>query len=386
MKKKYQTLTTLLLLFIGWNSLAQQKTEPEQRQETMEQTMREGEELPYGWNTELSIGADFISNLIINPAVGGGNSRLGISGAADLNLQYKEGLLSWNTQLSINHGIQKNGTGLMELAISDTIYETDEMGEIVLDEMGMKVVESIVPLYGKIPFQKNIDNIWLNSRASLQTSEFSEFYYTADLFFSSQLTPTHDGNYLSDVNQKGYPVSRLLSPGTLQFSVGMEYRPNDFLSFLLTPASVKFVMVLDDRIASNVAEDRDGNVLGTIHGNPYTENEDGTLSFKNTDKQLGASFRMVYENEITEFIELKSNLGLFTNYLRDPDHIDVNLRNELSITIVEGLKFSLLSFLNYDHDVFVQITDNNSVGGVSDLLGRRVSYTQQFLLKYSIAF
>ncbi|MEM9685692.1 MAG: DUF3078 domain-containing protein, partial [Bacteroidota bacterium] len=368
MSKTRQTLTIFLILFLGCYAYAQQKSEEEQRQEQLEQAIRENGEIPYGWNAEFSLGADVLSNLLINPAVGGGNSRLGISGAADLNLQYKEGLLSWNTQLSINHGIQKNGTGLQELVVSDTIYG--------IDEMGMETIDSIIPLYDKIPFQKNIDNIWLNSRASLRTSYFSEFYYTADLFFSSQLTRTYDGNYLSDINRTGYPIARFLAPGTLQFSLGMEHRPNDFLSFLLTPASVRFVMVLDDNIADDVARDRDGNVLGTIHGNPYTVVNDTLITFKNTDIQLGASFRMVYENDITERIALKSNLGMFTNYLNRPDRIDINWRNELNISIIEGLKFSLLSLLNYDHDIFVQRSDNNSLGGVNGL-GRRLSYTQQ---------
>jgi len=43
----------------------------------------------------------------------------------------------------------------------------------------------------------------------------------------------------------------------------------------------------------------------------------------------------------------------------------------------------LLSLLTYDHDILVQITDNNSLDGISGL-GRRVSYTQQLLLKYSL--
>ena len=39
----------------------------------------------------------------------------------------------------------------------------------------------------------------------------------------------------------------------------------------------------------------------------------------------------------------------------------------------------------YDHDVMVQITDNTAPNGVNGL-GRRVSLTQQFLLKYSLVF
>ncbi len=343
----------MLTISIG---LAQEKSEP---------SADKDEEIQKGWITEISLGMDFMSNLLINPAVGGGESRLGISGSLGLDLQYEKGLLSWNTLFSLNHGIQKNGTGILQ----------------VLDTVGMPEVPDTLNI--KMPFQKNIDNIWLNSRMSLRTSYFSQFYYTADLFFSSQLTRTYNGNFLSDINQAGSPVSRFLAPGTLQFSPGMEYRHNDYLSLFFTPASLKTIFVLDDDIADDIATDRDGNIIGTIHGNPYTENQDGTFSYRKVDVQLGAALRVVYNNEITEHIALNSNLGLFTNYLSNPDHIDINWRNELNITIVKGLRFSLLSFLTYDHDVFVQKTNNSKPGGI-DGLGRRVSYTQQFLLKYTL--
>ncbi len=375
--KNIKFFTAFLIIFSVYDTFAQQQTEQEKRQEQLEGDMRENGER--GWANEISLGVDAVSNLLINPAVGAGESRLGFTGSAELDLRYREGLFSWNTLLSISHGIQKNGTGLTEVVVHDTSPNEAELMEEDLEDT----------LNVKVPFQKNIDNIWLNSRASLRTSYFSQFYYTADLSFTSQLTPSYEDNYLSDITRAGYSVSKFLAPATLQLATGMEYRPNDFLSFFLTPASVKFMLVLDDNIADDLARDRDDNVLGTIHGNPYTDTGMMDMEgnpiyiFKNTDIQFGATFRVTYQNEINKNIALNSNLLLFSNYLEQPYNIDINWRNEISITIFKDLKFSLLSFLTYDHDIFVQRTDNTRLDGINGF-GRNISYTQQFLLKYTL--
>lgn len=318
---------------------------------------------PQGWTTELSLGLDFLSNLVLNPAVGGGKSQLGATGALGLQMDFRESRFHWTGTLNLNYGIQKSGNGLIP-------------------------VENQPGLYVRTPFQKNIDNIWLNSRVSMRTSYFSHFYYAGDFFFTSQLTPTYNGNFLSDVNQAGYPIAKFLAPGTLQLAPGIDYKPNNFLSFFLTPASLKLVMVLDENIADDVVTDNAGNVRGTVHGNPFTLQSGSTTiveSFEKTDLQVGATFRAIYENQLTEKLSLSSNLLLFSDYLDQPDHIDLNFRNEINYTIIKGLSLSLLSFVTYDHDVFVQKTDNNVPGGLGAFT-RSVSYTQQLLLKYKYVF
>lgn len=315
---------------------------------------------PQGWTTELSLGLDFVSTLALNPTVGGGRSQLGATGSLELKMDFRETRFEWTNLLNLNYGIQKSGNGLIP-------------------------IDNQPGLYVRMPFQKNIDNIWFNSRASMRTSYFSHFYYAGDLFFNSQLTPTYNGNFLSDVNQVGYPISQFLAPGTLQLSAGMNYKPNNFLSFFFTPASLKLVMVLDENIADDVVTDNNGNIRGTVHGNPFTENPGGTVTFEKTDLQVGATFRVTYENEVTEKLSLNGNLLLFSDYLDNPDHIDVNFRGEINFALLKGLKLSLLSFLTYDHDIFVQKTDNNMPGGV-DGFTRSISYTQQVLLKYSYVF
>ena len=338
---KHQYLL-LKLFLISCQSLLGQIQFEETRQPTRQ-----------GWNIEISAGLDFISNLLINPAVGAGESRLGFGALLDLNSTFNQGNFTWTNNLSLDYGIQKIGSGTLP-NIPDK----------------------------KVPFQKTIDNIWLNSKAAQRTSYFSKLYYAADVFFSSQLTKTYEDNFLTDVAGTGHPVSKFLSPALFQFSLGMDYKSDDHWSVFLSPASFKTIIVADDKIADDFATDESGDFLDTIHGNPFEMNEEGEIRYENYDHQFGAALRVVYDNQITNTLAIRTNLMLFSNYLRKPQNIDVNLRNQIDLTIVKGLKLSLLSWLTYDHDILVQVTDNSKPKGVSGF-GRRVSYTQQLLLKYS---
>ena len=59
--------------------------------------------------------------------------------------------------------------------------------------------------------------------------------------------------------------------------------------------------------------------------------------------------------------------------------------NEMAVTLFKGLQLSMLINVFYDHDVKVQISDSDAPGGGSGL-GRRVSITEQLLIKYNLVF
>jgi len=318
---------------------------------------RRADEAKEGWTTELAIGADVISNLLLNPATGSGESRIGFGAALGIDTQYNNGKFGWRFDGDAEFGIQKTGSGRLE-------EYPDE----------------------KVPFEKNVDRLRLFTKAALQTSYFSKFYYTSEAFFRSQMTPTYEENYISDVTKKGSPISEFLSPAVFQVAVGMEYRPNDYWSVFLSPFSFKTDIVLNDEIANDYALDNDGNIIGSIHGNPLELIDNSTIAYDNYKNQFGATFRLLYQNSMfrDRFI-VNTNLALFADYLDEVDHIDVNWRNEMSLVILKRFQLSLLGVLTYDHDILVQISDADSPKGVNGF-GRRVSYSQQLSLKYTYTF
>ena len=80
-----------------------------------------------------------------------------------------------------------------------------------------------------------------------------------------------------------------------------------------------------------------------------------------------------------------SGLSLFSNYLKDPQRVDVIWLNTLGLEIIKNLNLQVKGDLYYDYDKINQLTDNTAVGGVSGF-GRTVNFIEQVLLTYSLTF
>jgi hypothetical protein len=226
----------------------------------------------------------------------------------------------------------------------------------------------------------------------------------------SQITPTYLGNFLSPQNAQAsqYPIARFFAPATINIAPGLAYKPNNNLSILLAPASMKIIAVLDDSIA------RLGNANNTasLHGNPYgryASAEDfqrdwktqakgqinDSLYYGSTALQLGATLKINYNGKFIKDdkgkhrLGISSSLTLYSNYLRDPQNIDLDWTMTTDLFIIKGLSISLGLNAFYDHDVFVQLDRDNDINtGVNgyESTGRRLSFTQTLLIKYNYLF
>ena len=305
------------------------------------------------WKRGISVGLDFTHLLQVNPKVGAGSNRIGIGSATAGFANYRRGRAAWDNKASLLFGVQRFGSGPL-------LNGEDR------------------------PFEKAVDELRFTSNYGYKMGPDSEFYYAADLQFVSQLTPTYAGNLLSDTTAAGNAVAnaRLFSPATILFSLGVSYKPDANWNLFFSPIGSKAIIVADDEIASIPAL-RNGQPTGrNIHGTEWRSPTD----FENVDYQLGAQFRAQYTNKfLKDRLTFASGLLLYSNYLNDPQNIDVEWLSETGFVIFKGLQLTFTTNLFYDHDVLVQVTDYDAPGGVVGL-GRRASYTQQFLLKYAIVF
>jgi hypothetical protein len=314
------------------------------------QTVVEETEAETGpWKVEASLGFDFTQLLQLNPKAGSGSDRIGLGGISSLAANYSENGWLWNNSASILFAVQRIGAGVSGL-------DPDK----------------------SLPFEKTIDELRLASNVGLQMSETSKWYYSLDFTFLSQLTSTYPGNLLSETASAPNPISRLLSPAQITLSPGAKYVPNENFNLFLSPASVKMIIVANDDIAA----------LG-IHGNPWTSETD----FENTEFQFGMTAGADYTSKyFDDRLLFTSGLRLFTNYLENPQNIDVDWRNELAFQIVKGLNLSLNLNFFYDDDIPVQITDYDFPGGVkldgdgNPVLGKRLNLTETLFLKYNYVF
>jgi len=343
----------LVLLFSSTVLLAQETGEKEE-----------------GWSLGGGLGFDFAQMLLINPKVGAGENKIAFGGNSSFNADYKKDRFSWDNKLTVNLGVQKLGSNV---------------------------------------FQKTLDEIRLNSLAQYAIAEDKPFGYALDISMLTQLTPTYEGNTLAVAEgaARQSPISQIFSPAPLVIAPGITYKPNENFSVLASPLSYKTIIVANDSIASL------GNTDGTasFHGNPFggtDEDEfrsqwhvkptgrraDSTLYASNSF-QLGATLKATYKNKFLKDAKGNARLGfsstitLFSDYLNNPQFVDVEWITTTDLFIIKGLSISLGTNLFYDHDILVQVNeDGDSTTGVNgyETTGRRISFTQTLLIKYNFLF
>jgi len=308
-----------------------------------------------GWIHGGGIGMDIGQLAFVNPKLGSGENRFGLGGAINYFAHLRQKRYNWSNSFSLNMALQKLGSGSIR-------SNSDQ----------------------KMPFQKSIDELRINSKFGYSVKESSDFHYAVDFSFLSQFTPTYiskvdGGNYLKDIEILETDLSaKLFNPATIVLGVGIDYKPTPQWSIYLSPLSYKGLIVADDDIAA----------MG-IHGNPWKSATD----FENTHHQMGGLLKIGFAGSLVpKRINYSTTLGLYSNYLKKPKNIDVDWVNELAFNIYKGLQLSVLVNVFYDDDVKVQITDSNAVGGIkrdaegNPILGKRVSITEQMLLKYIHVF
>ncbi len=312
------------------------------------------EESKLGWKRGAGIGLDFAQLLQINPRQGAGQNRVGFGSATTYFANYTGKRNSWENQAAWQFGMQRFGSGIITQASGTS----------------------------KVPFQKSLDELRFNSKYGQSIKQDSKLYFAGMLNFLSQMTPTYQGNdaypgnFISDVFGEDRLQSKLFSPATLQFSIGLDYKPSEKFSLYYSPLGAKFIIVGNDRIAA----------LG-VHGNPVVRNEAGMVtSFENVDSQLGSTVRLGFADSFKDGkVTFTSNMLLFSNYLNNPKNIDVDWNSALGYTLFKNFQLQMLLNVFYDDDMLMQITDYDAPGGVSGL-GKRVSLTQQILLSYAKTF
>ncbi len=316
-----------------------------------------------GWNTSVSVGLDLAQLFQLNPKQGAGQNNFGFGGAIFGDAIYRKNRILWENGASWQVGLQKVGAGLIFIP------------PVSIGQEGR---------LEKVPYQKNIDELRIGSKLGYALDRKRKWYATGafTLFTNTLRTypgpPTYPGNFLRNIVDT-LTNTAFFNPAFITLSVGIEFKPDEHWSFYYSPIGAKWIVVPDDQIAA----------LG-IHGNPVRGERDPVTGlftdFDNVDRQFGSLFRAAYQNQFwKDRLFVRSSLLLYSNYLRNPQNIDVDWTNEISLEVFKGLKLTFLLNLFYDDDVLVQITDYDSPGGVSGL-GKRISLTQQFLVNYKITF
>lgn len=281
-----------------------------------------------GWNTGGMISLNFSQTSLTNWAAGGQNSLAG-NGLVSLFGNYRKKKMTWDNTLDLGYGLLRQG--------KEDVRKTD-------------------------------DKIDLLSKYGREAS--GSWYFAGLLSFKTQMMPGY--NYPND----SVVISRLFAPAYTLIAVGMDYKPSDNLNFFISPLTGKFTFVTDDSLAN----------AGAFGVTPAEYDNVGTLitAGKKSRAEIGGYLRFFYKKELIENVTLQSKLDMFSNYLEEPQNIDINWEVLIAMKINKFITATIATHLIYDDDIMIDVDTNND--DVYDAKGPRTQFKEVFAVGFSYKF
>ncbi len=273
-----------------------------------------------GWEKGGMFSLTFGQSNFTNWAAGGINN-VSVNALSSLFAKYKKGKLTWDNSLDLGYGIQRLGTG------------------------------------NSISSQKTDDKIDIASKLGIKAND--KLYYAALANFKTQFTEGLDYTAPTET-----VISDLMAPGYLLIAAGIDYRPSKELSVFIAPLTSKTTFVNNQTLA-------DAGAYGVETG-------------KNIRSEFGGYLKAVYTKDIMKNVNLNTKLGLFSNYLNNPQNIDVDWEVLLGMKINKYLTVNINTQLLYDDDVDIAIDRDGD--GVNDGTGKRIQFKEILGIGLSVKF
>jgi hypothetical protein len=193
---------------------------------------------------------------------------------------------------------------------------------------------------------KTDDKIDLSSKFGYKMKK--NLYLSALMNFKTQMTEGY--NYPND----SVKISDFMAPAYLFTSVGLDYKWKERLSVFVSPVTAKMTIVNSDFLS-------DAGAFGVKVGE----------HFRN---EMGGYIKMAYKQEVFKNVNLETKLDLFSNYVDNPQNIDVNWEVLVVMKINKFMTANFSTHLIYDDDVDVSIDNNGD--GVIDEKGPRTQFKE----------
>lgn len=279
------------------------------------------------WEKVNKIGIDVNQISFVNWSAGGDNSISGLL-KGDFNRKYIRGRLSWETDLAVRYGLNKQ-----------------------------KERET----------RKTDDVIDLNSTIGYKSGPLSNWYYTSKFNFKTQFT---DGFAYPNVD---LPISKFMAPAYLFVGAGAEYSdPMSDIKFYIAPLTLKSTFVLDETLSDQ----------GAFGVEPAVIDEYGNVlrRGKRSKTEFGLLLSNEWKREIFKNIHLEHKLTFYTDYAHRFGNIDVEWQLKLDMKINDYVRANIGAHLLYDDD----IKNKREVNGEQIIEGPRVQFKQ--LLGVGLAY
>ncbi len=201
-------------------------------------------------------------------------------------------------------------------------------------------------------YRKSSDKIVLDSKFGYRAID--KFYFSAVFNFTSQFSPGF--KYASDGTAT--MVSKFFAPAYLTLGLGIDYKPGkgEVFSLNIAPLTGSAVIVTDP-------------LLRTKYGNE--ENE--SIRY-----ELGAQLKANLSYQPFKNCKITSVLTLFSDYLNNPQNIQIKWDFRTDFKINKYFNTSLKTNLIYDDNILIADKDGH--------LAPRVQFQEMFSLSFSYTF
>lgn len=277
------------------------------------------------WKTGGTVGLNF-SQVHLENWASGGQSSISANGLVNLFANYTKGKGTWDNTLDIAYGLLRQGQNGVVLKTDDKIDFASKYGH--------KATE--------------------------------HWYYSGLLNFRTQFAPGY--NLVNGVPDKTNVISDFLSPAYMLASLGMDYKPNDKFTAFISPTTYKMTVVMDSALSA----------VGAFGVDPGT----------NVRSEIGGYVRMAYNTNLVENVGLMTRIDLFSNYLNNPENIDINWEVLISMKVNKFMSATISTQLLYDNDVTLQKKDPIVEDGVVIDSGRGpgVQFKEVLAIGFSYKF
>lgn len=182
--------------------------------------------------------------------------------------------------------------------------------------------------------QKTDDRLEFNSLVGKKMSE--NWFYSAFLNFKTQMD-------YGAATEEQPRTTHFFSPAYLQVGPGMLWKKNDNLKVNIAPATAKMIFVHDEFTEVAPGLEAAFNEAGGYFG---------VDANKTSRFELGMSIGAYYKIKLMENVSMENILNLYSNYLEDPQNVDIDYTMNLVMTINKYLSANLAFQTIYDDNAF----------------------------------
>ncbi len=262
---------------------------------------------PKYWKMKALYTLNGTQTSFVNWNAGGRNNISAIAGII-ANAYYKKDRISWTNDLSVALG----GLYYTDKEATNPMQKTDDRIDVATN-FGYKIKK----------------HVFVSTVGGFRTQMLDGFSFPND----------------------SVRVSTFMAPAYVSFAIGIDFIKDENFSVFTSPLASKMTIV-NDQVLSNAGAFGVTPAVYDGLGNVLTAG-------KRFRGEFGAYIKVKYNKSLMKNVDLKSKLELFSNYVENPQNIDVNAEALFNFKINASLAASIQWTLIYDDDIDIRDAKGN---------------------------